>query len=77
MDNEERSDFARLVQRETLRRNLRKTADERYETLMVAMRHVAESGQWPVVDRKSKEKRMLCSIRPKLSAPSISTESNI
>lgn len=52
---------------ETLRRNLRKTVDERYETLMAALRHTYATGQWPVVDRRAKEQRMLCSIQRKLS----------
>ncbi|OHE79410.1 MAG: hypothetical protein A2107_01545 [Verrucomicrobia bacterium GWF2_62_7] len=52
---------------ETLRRNLRKTPDERIETLMAALRDVEARGQWPQVDRKAKEQRILCSIRERLS----------
>ena len=50
---------------ETLRRNLRKTPDERVETLMAALRDVEARGQWPQADRKAKEQRILCSIREK------------
>jgi hypothetical protein len=53
---------------ETIRRNLRKTPDERVETLMVALREVEARGQWPKTDRKAKEQRLLCSIRKKSSA---------
>jgi hypothetical protein len=52
---------------ETIRRNSRKTPDERVETLMVALREVEARGQWPIVDRKAKEQRLLCSIRAKSS----------
>lgn len=52
---------------ETLRRNLRKTPDERVETLMAALRDAEARGQWPQVDRKAKEQRILCSIREKPS----------
>ncbi|HXI84931.1 MAG TPA: hypothetical protein VNL17_12665 [Verrucomicrobiae bacterium] len=48
---------------ETIRRNLRKTPDERVETLMAALREVEARGQWPKTDRKAKEQRILCSIR--------------
>jgi hypothetical protein len=53
---------------ETIRRNLRKTPDERVETLMAALREVEARGQWPKTDRKAKERRLLCSIRKKSSA---------
>ena len=52
---------------ETIRRNLRKTPEERVETLMVALREVEARGQWPKIDRKAKEQRILCSIRAKSS----------
>jgi hypothetical protein len=52
---------------ETIRRNLRKTPDERVETLMAALREVETRGQWPAIDRKAKEQRLLCSIREKSS----------
>ena len=52
---------------ETVRRNLRKTPDERVETLMAALRETAARGWWPAVDRKAKEQRLLCSIREKSS----------
>jgi hypothetical protein len=52
---------------ETIRRNLRKTPDERVETLMAALREVEARGQWPKFDRKAKEQRLLCSIREKSS----------
>ena len=52
---------------ETIRRNLRKSPEERVETLMAALREVEARGQWPVVDRKAKEQRLLCSIRAKSS----------
>ena len=48
---------------ETLRRNQRKTPDERVETLMAALRETAARGWWPKVDRKAKEQRILCSLR--------------
>jgi len=48
---------------ETIRRNLRKTPDERVETLMAALREVETRGMWPRIDRKAKEQRLLCSIR--------------
>ncbi len=54
---------------ETIRRNLRKTPDERVETLMAALREVEARGMWPKVDRKAKEQRILCSIRAKSSRP--------
>ncbi len=56
-----------LHQEETLRRNLRKTPEERVETLMAALRDVEARGQWPRVDRKAKEQRSLCSIRERSS----------
>ncbi len=56
-----------LHQEETLRRNLRKTPEERVETLMAALRDVEARGQWPRVDRKAKEQRILCSIRERSS----------
>ena len=52
---------------ETIRRNLRKTPEERVETLMVALREVEARGLWPRIDRKAKEQRLLCSIREKSS----------
>ena len=55
---------------ETIRRNLRKTPDERVETLMAALREVEARGQWPKIDRKAKERRLVCSIREKSSKPS-------
>jgi hypothetical protein len=54
---------------ETIRRNGRKSPDERLESLMVALRETAARGWWPVVDRHAKEQRTLCSIRAKSSAP--------
>ena len=48
---------------ETIRRNLRKTPDERVETLMAALREVEARGQWPQIDRKAKEQRILQGIR--------------
>jgi hypothetical protein len=52
---------------ETIRRNLRKTPEERVETLMAALREVEARGQWPKIDRKAKEQCILCSIRAKSS----------
>ncbi len=52
---------------ETIRRNSRKSPEERVETLMAALREVEARGQWPTVDRKAKEQRLLCSIRAKSS----------
>jgi len=52
---------------ETIRRNLRKTPEQRVETLLAALREVQARGQWPVTDRKAKEQRLLCSIRAKSS----------
>ena len=51
----------------TLRRNLRRTPAECVETLMAALRDVDARGQWPQVDRKAKEQRILCSIRERSS----------
>jgi hypothetical protein len=44
---------------ETIRRNLRKTPDERVETLLAALREAEARGWWPKTDRKSKEQRLL------------------
>jgi hypothetical protein len=52
---------------EMIRRNSRKTPEERVETLMAALREVEARGQWPKIDRKAKEQRILCSIRAKSS----------
>ena len=52
---------------EMIRRNLRKTPAERVETLMAALREVEARGLWPKIDRKAKERRILCSIRAKSS----------
>jgi hypothetical protein len=52
---------------EMIRRNLRKTPEERVETLMAALREVEARGLWPKIDRKAKEQRILCSIRAKSS----------
>lgn len=52
---------------ETIRRNLRKTPEERIETLMVALRETMARGLWPKIDRKAKEQRLLCLIRKKSS----------
>jgi hypothetical protein len=52
---------------EMIRRNLRKTPEERVETLMAALCEVEARGWWPTVDRKAKEQRILCSIRAKSS----------
>ena len=52
---------------ETIRRNLRKTPEERVETLMAALRETEARGLWPKIDRKAKEQRILCSIREKSS----------
>ena len=62
-------EFGRLARNETLRRNLRKTPVERIETLLVALRDTERRGWWPIVDRRAKEQRLLCSIREKLSRP--------
>jgi hypothetical protein len=56
-----------LNTQETIRRNLRKTPDERLDTLLAALRETKARGWWPVVDRRAKEQQMLCSIRAKLS----------
>jgi hypothetical protein len=69
------SDFGQLARSETLRRNLRKTPEERVETLMSALRYTAARGWWPVIDRRVKEQRLLCSIREKLSPSSTSAKS--
>ena len=68
VEPEGQSELARLNLEETLRRNLRKSVDDRYESLMTALRHTYASGQWPIVDRRLKEQRMLCSIQRKSSA---------
>jgi hypothetical protein len=48
---------------ETIRRNMRKTPEERVETLMAALREVEARGLWPKIDRKAKERRILTSLR--------------
>jgi len=48
---------------ETIRRNSRKTPDERVETLLAALREVEARGQWPTIDRKAKEQRIIRSIQ--------------
>lgn len=53
--------------RETIKRNSRKTPEERVETLMSALHQAAARGLWPVIDRKAKERRILCSIQKKSS----------
>ena len=53
---------------ETTRRNLRKSPEERVETLMAALHEVEARGRWPRIDRKVKEQRILDSIRPHHSA---------
>ncbi len=52
---------------ETIRRNERKTPDERVESLMVALRETEARGWWPKIDRRVKEQRLLCLIREKSS----------
>jgi hypothetical protein len=52
---------------ETIRRNLRKTPEQRFETLMASLREAEARGLWPRVDRKAKEQRILCSIRERSS----------
>jgi len=56
-----------LHQDETIRCNLRKTPEERVETLMAALRETEARGLWPRTDRKTKEQRLLCSIRERSS----------
>jgi hypothetical protein len=56
-----------LYLEETIRRNSRKTPDERVETLLAALRETEARGWWPKIDRKAKEQRILCSIREKSS----------
>jgi hypothetical protein len=63
--------------RETVHRNLRKTPEERVETLMAALRDIERRGWWPMVDRKAKEQRLLCSIRQRLSPSSTATKSSM
>ena len=48
---------------ETIRRNLRKTPDERVESLMAALRETEARGLWPQVDRKAKEQRIIRRLR--------------
>ncbi len=62
---------------EMIRRNSRKTPEERVETLMAALREVEARGLWPRIDRKAKEQRILCSIRAKSSRGSTATGSNM
>ena len=57
-----------LVDIETIKRNLRKTPEERLETLTVSIREAERLGLLPDhEDRKKKEERINCSIRKKLS----------
>ncbi len=53
-----------LVNIETIKRNLRKTPEERLETLTASIREAEKLGLLPEPeDRKKKEERMNCSIR--------------
>jgi hypothetical protein len=52
---------------ETIRRNARKTPDERVDSLLAALRETEARGWWPKTNRKAKEQRILCSIRAKSS----------
>ena len=72
---QDRLDFGELAISETIRRNLRKTPAERVETVMSALRDTEQRGWWPKVDRQAKEKRLLCSIRERLSRLSTTTKS--
>jgi len=57
-----------LVDIETIKRNLRKTPEERLETLTASIREAERLGLLPDhEDRKKKEERINCSIRKKLS----------
>ena len=52
-----------LVDIETIKRNLRKTPEERLETLTVSIREAERLGLLPDhEDRKKKEERINCSI---------------
>lgn len=57
-----------LVDIETIKRNLRKTPEERLETLITSIREAERLGLLPEPeDRKKKEERINCSILGKLS----------
>ena len=58
----DRAVFARLVMEENIKRNLRKSPEERVETLMVALRETERRGWWPKRDRKAQEERWLSLI---------------
>ncbi|MBI5178036.1 MAG: hypothetical protein HZA04_02090 [Nitrospinae bacterium] len=59
-----------LVDEETIRRNLRKTPEERLDTLVASLREAEKLGLLPErEDRKKKEERLNCSIRKLLSKP--------
>ncbi len=57
-----------LVDIETIKRNLRKTPEERLETLIASIREAERLGLLPAPeDRKKKEERINCSIQKRLS----------
>lgn len=57
-----------LVDIETIKRNLRKTPEERLDTLVASVREAERLGLLPPPeDRKRKEERINCSIRKILS----------
>ncbi|MBI4378594.1 MAG: hypothetical protein HY578_05795 [Nitrospinae bacterium] len=57
-----------LVDIETIKRNLRKTPEERLDTLIGSIREAENLGIIPELeDRKKKEERINCSIQKRLS----------
>lgn len=57
-----------LVDIETIKRNLRKTPEERLDTLIGSVREAEKLGLIPQQeDRKKKEERINCSIQKRLS----------
>ncbi|MEK6590987.1 MAG: hypothetical protein AABZ11_09945 [Nitrospinota bacterium] len=57
-----------LVDIETIKRNLRKTPEERLDTLIGSIREAEKLGIIPELeDRKKKEERINCSIQKRLS----------
>lgn len=58
------SDFSALVRKETIRRALRQTPQERFDMLRAALRDAEKRGMIPKRDRAEHERRLLWSIQP-------------
>jgi hypothetical protein len=62
------SAFGALVRDEDLRRNLRKTPEQRLEGLCASLRDAEKRGMIPKRDRSAHEKKLLWLIQPSSSA---------